>query len=128
MEDADGGFKCWTDGSFVKPEEGGVGYWLSGKEELVQYGLKYCQGFSPFHMEASTMLLAVQATRERNITNCQFFSDSEELCNILNCDTNPQTIDWRAHWKVQMSTHLRELSRGFTFTKLREWIIIRLII
>lgn len=98
MRDEGEGYKCWVDGSFSAPEQGGISYWLENNEGLVQYGLKHYEVFSPFQMEAIAMLLAIQGARDRQIEAFTFYSDSEELCRILNSCEKPRTVDWRAHW------------------------------
>lgn len=108
-------FECWVDGAYAAPQAGGIGYWLSDQQGLVQYGLQPFQAFSSFQMEAMAMLLAVQGVGQRNITDCRFYSDSEELVHTLNSGEKPQAPDWRAHWEIEMLAQAIENCKGYRF-------------
>lgn len=107
--------QCWVDGSFSVPDQGGVGYWLENNEGLVQYGLKHFEAYSPFQMEAMALVLAMQGVRDKQISACTFYSDSEEICHILNSSEKPKTVDWRAYWEVETLGQMRDECKGFTY-------------
>ncbi|KAF3341104.1 Reverse transcriptase-like protein [Carex littledalei] len=82
-------YSCSVDGSFKMPDQGGAAYVLKHDYILVQYGLKYYSALSPFHMEASALLMGMRAAAASGIDSCTFLTDSEQLVRVLNNKQTP---------------------------------------
>lgn len=92
---------CWVDGSFTPCNEGGAAFILERQGQLYKYGLKYkSNATSPFQMEATALLMGIQAAAEMQLQHCVFKTDSEILARMFQPGTQMkmlQAADWRAY-------------------------------
>lgn len=73
----DVGFYCWVDGSFATRDQGGAAYMLMCGRIMVQYEFQYTLTFTPFQMEANTLLMGMHASLMHGATSRVFYTDSQ---------------------------------------------------
>lgn len=101
---------CWIDGSFDESDKGGAAFVLMSDSTLVRYHLLFHNNAtSPFHMEATALLKAIEAVAEMQATQCTFFSDCEILVRLMSSrgtSKSLQAADWRSYSELMQISNL----------------------
>lgn len=104
-------YTCFVDGSWEKGWEGGIGFCIFFRGELVLYRSAKTEGCCPIQSEARVLKNAIKLVRERGIVNCCFFSDCKQLVQDVSTASPPINSDWRAFeeilsiWEVLREEH-----------------------
>lgn len=108
---------CWCDDSFDQLERGDAAFIMQNCDILIRYELNFFEsGISPFHMEAATLLMAIQAATLLHFKNCTFFTDSELLVKTIQSKSGIHTlqvVDWRSYTKLVRISNLLKANYGY---------------
>lgn len=101
---------CWVDGSFAPSNKGGTAFILERQGQLNKYGLEYkSNATSPFQMEATALLMGIQAATEMQLQHSVFRTDYEMLVRLFQPGTQMkmlQAADWRAYSQLVRTSRL----------------------
>ena len=91
---------CFSDGSWGGGWDGGIGFIIFSRGELVAYRSAARKGCSPLQLEAQALLEAINFVSEAGIEECHFYSDCSNLVKACNQDGAPIACDWKAFSEV----------------------------
>lgn len=73
-----------TDGSFESADQlAGIGWTINKNEELVNAGASTVRASSIIHAELIAIQAGIQEVEKSNLSNFIFYSDSIDICNII---------------------------------------------
>lgn len=82
-------------------DKGGAACIFHLNSKLITYEMRSSDDvISPFHMETTTLLLAIERAVQMQVETCVFYSDSLLLVKFLNqkeCKERLQIADWRSY-------------------------------
>ena len=99
---------CYSDGSWVRNWEGGIGVVFKEGDILKWYTSRAVQACCSMQAEAQALKLGIQQATKLGISQCVFFTDYKELQEIVTKLQPPTQMDWRACkevlevWKLLM--------------------------
>lgn len=105
-------YECHSDGSWTNQWNGGTGYIIHQREQLVLFVSCRAMVCSPLQAEARALMEAIHAAIDLGIQSCTFYSDNEILVKVCTDLGPPLEADWKAYkevfdiWKMVKHNHL----------------------
>lgn len=93
-------FTCHVDGSWTSNWRGGIGIIIRKEGELGCYISAATQACSPTQAEAQALMQAVQEVQGMGLTECSFYTDNQDLVQVINQAQPPMSADWRVITEV----------------------------
>lgn len=102
---------CFVDGSWSQPWQGGCGFQILARDNLVAYAYKSVPACCPIQSEAMALQVALQFVLQEGYPSCTFYTDNITLAQACSALQPPTNLDWRAFaeafvvWKGLKGNH-----------------------